>query len=462
MRGARVGFVPATQDWVGSLRLRSRKVPGTADRGGHVRPSGALERGRSTMRRVYASLIAVAVAIVLFRVFTPRSTLAGAAVTAEVLWALPAVLGGAIVGVALVVASASRAGLAGMARFGLPDFGASGRALSNGLTWATIGVLAVHFTSSAFDVLPGGHHAVAAVIGASLGFGTYRLHRHAIEHDAYRTFNLVALLLASGSLASMSITPTGEWWTRNFSTLGTSDDIAAACFNVAIIVSGAGMAALSGGLTLALVSDTYRVRRGRLVTMRALIALIGLGLMGVGMVPIDGDTVLHNVFAATAAGAFAFLCLSMMVWAARMPRTLVALSYAALALEVFALFAYDVLGLFNLTVFEIIAFTLVFAWLIALVATTAGHAHAVGGHHDSTARHAVSARYGTRRGLSGSSGPDSRTTPRAPHGPRGFAGTTALARRVTRRAVQPRHQQRVRWRRDGHVDDPPDAAAFAR
>ena len=34
--------------------------------------------------------------------------------------------------------------------------------------------------------------------------------------------------------------------------------------------------------------------------------------------------------------------------------------------------AYDVVGLFNLTVFEIVAFTLVFAWLIALVATTAG------------------------------------------------------------------------------------------
>ena len=45
----------------------------------------------------------------------------------------------------------------------------------------------------------------------------------------------------------MSITPTGEWWTHNFSTLGTSDDIAAACFNVAMVVSGAGMAAMSGG-----------------------------------------------------------------------------------------------------------------------------------------------------------------------------------------------------------------------
>lgn len=415
------------------------------------------------MRRIYAALIAIAVAIVLFRVLAPQSAVAGAAVTAETLWALPALLGGALVGGVLVVASASRAGLAGVARFGLPGLGASGRALSNGLTWAAIGVLAVHFTAAAFDVLPGGHRAVAVIIGGSLGFGTYHLHRHAIEHEAYRTFNLVAMLLASGSLASMSITPTGEWWTRNFSTLGTSDDIAAACFNIAIVVSGGGMAVLSGELTRALVSDAYRVRRGRVITMRALIALIGLGLMGVGMVPIDGDTVLHNVFAASAAGAFALLCLGMMVGPARMPRTLVAFSYVALALELAALFAYDVLGLFNLTVFEIIAFTLVFAWLIALVATTAGQAHPGERHHEAMGRRDVAdPHFAPTRTTASVRSRDSRPSSRAPHRPRGSAGTTSRGRRATRRAVQLRHQQQSRWRRGGHADDPPDSTSLTR
>src|SRR5687768_9173340 len=101
MRGAHAGVVPARQDRVGFLQLRSREASGIADRGGHGRPSGARERGRSTMRRVYAAFIAVAVSVVLFRVLAPQSTLAGAAVTAEVLWALPAVFGGATVGVAL-------------------------------------------------------------------------------------------------------------------------------------------------------------------------------------------------------------------------------------------------------------------------------------------------------------------------------------------------------------------------
>ena len=45
-------------------------------------------------------------------------------------------------------------------------------------------------------------------------------------------------------------------------------------------------------------------------------------------------------------------------------------SYLSIAIEVVAMIAYDGIGVFNLTVFEIVAFTLVFAWLIALVAMT--------------------------------------------------------------------------------------------
>jgi hypothetical protein len=266
------------------------------------------------------------------------------------------------------------------------------------------------------------------------------------------------MLLASGSLASMSLTPTGAWWTRNFSTLGTSDDIAAACFNIAIIASGAGMAALSGGLTRALLGEPYGLRRGALATMRTLISIIGLGLMGVGLVPIDGDTELHNAFAASAAAAFALLCLGVQLWATRMPRMLIALSYTALALEVSAMIAYDVVGLFNLTVFEVVAFTLVFAWLIALVATTAGHPHPVSSPAEAARRHLARRRLGTRGPSATATGADSGRPPaHAPHRPRGSAGAMARVRHRARRALRLRHQQRPMWPRGGHPDDPPDA-----
>ena len=418
------------------------------------------------MRRAAALLIASAVAIVLFHEFT--SVFAGGHAhgddgggpapvvevhAVDLVWALPAILAGAAVGAALVVASASGDGIATLARLGLPGLGRDARARANGLTWGAIAVLGVHFTGEAFDVFPGGHSIAGIVLGVGLAVGTFRLHRHTIEHEAYRTFNLIAMLLAVGSLASMSITPTGEWWTHNFSTLGTSDDIAAACFNIAIVVSGAGMAAMSAGLTRAVAEPRFGARRGGLVAMRALIVLIGGSLMGVGLVPIDGATDLHNAAALTAAASFAVLSLGVQVWARRLPRSIVAVSYLSIAIEVVAMFAYDGIGVYNLTVFEIVAFTLVFAWLIALVAIT----HTTPETADAaTASHLVPSRVDRRHPVAGAvDHPAGRAAARrAPPG-RTHSG---VARPATRTAAF--HDVRRALRRGGDgADDSPDALA---
>ena len=178
------------------------------------------------------------------------------------------------------------------------------------------------------------------------------------------------MLLAAGCLASMSLTSTGDWWSLNFSTLGTSNDIAAACFNLALILSGGAMAAMSGRLASGIARRAYDARRGAVPTVRALIAVIGVALAGVGVVPIDTDEVLHNVFACGAGAAFALLASLTPVLVRRMPRVLVRTSRASLALEVSAFVIYERLGLVSLTVFEIVAFALVFVWLITLVVTT--------------------------------------------------------------------------------------------
>lgn len=415
------------------------------------------------MRRGYALLIGAAVAIVSFHEFTARFTRGddhthaqGSTLRAEdLVWALPAIALGAAVGAMLLVASASRAGLSMFERFGLPGLGGRARARGNGLAWGAIGVLGVHFTGEAFDVFPGGHEVAAISIGTVLGFGMFRLHRHAIEHEAYRTFNLVAMLLAAGSLASMSITPTGEWWTRNFSTLGTSDDIAAACFNIAVVVSGAGMAGMSGALTRALTEERFRARRGGVTTMRVLIVAIGISLMGVGLVPIDGATDLHNAAASAAAAAFAVLCMGVQLWVRRPPRSLVTASYAAIAVEVMAMIGYDGIGVFNLTVFEIIAFTLVFAWLIALVAMT---------HTNTETTDAASRRHLARPrptpnvvAVGDSAGRRMRVV--AHGGPPGRLATRAS--RPSHRSGALRDVQRALRRGSDGADEPPDAMLAA-
>ena len=65
-----------------------------------------------------------------------------------------------------------------------------------------------------------------------------------------------------------------------------------------------------------------------------------------------------------------------------MPGRLVVTSWVALATELAVWIAYDRLGLASLTVFEVVAFALVFVWLIALVVTT----HPVIGHEPASTR----------------------------------------------------------------------------
>ncbi|MGR0221830.1 hypothetical protein [Agromyces sp. ZXT2-6] len=244
------------------------------------------------------------------------------------------------------------------------------RAAANATVWAVIATLAVGAAADAFTALPGGAVAAGALIAGLLGGVTGAVHRRAHGQAAYRSFNMVALLLAAGCLASMSMTTTGAWWALNFSTLGTSDDLAAVFFNLGLILSGLAMAAMSGRLASGIERPEHAARRGAVPTVRALIAVIGISLAGVGFVPIDTDEVLHNTFACAAGAAFALLASLTPVLVRRMPRSFAIMSRASLVLEVSAFVVYDRLGLVSLTVFEIVAFALVFVWLITLVVTT--------------------------------------------------------------------------------------------
>lgn len=316
---------------------------------------------------VIASAVAVAVVQQLLRLSGQDIGSADGVVAAACL--IVAVLVAAVLLAALVMSAAEyRVPDATIGR--APRLTRGHRAAANAAAWAVIATLGVSAAADAFTPLPGGAVAAAALIAGSLGAVTGAVHRRAHGQAAYRSFNMVAMLLAAGCLASMSMTTTGAWWVLNFSTLGTSDDLAAVFFNLALILSGLAMAAMSGRLASGIERREHDARRGAVPTVRALIAVIGLSLAGVGLVPIDSDELLHNLFACAAGAAFALMASLTPVLVRRMPRTLVLTSRASLALEVSAFVIYDRLGLVSLTVFEIVAFALVFVWLITLVVTT--------------------------------------------------------------------------------------------
>ena len=117
--------------------------------------------------------------------------------------------------------------------------------------------------------------------------------------------------------------------------------------------------------------------------------------------------------------------------------------------------AYDGIGVFNLTVFEIVAFTLVFAWLIALVAITHASPRA-GGCREPAATSSAVARPTAPRGTGGAAHPAvgaGRSSNVRPD-----ASRTRRPRRASRTAAF--HDVRRALRRGGDgTDDPPDALA---
>lgn len=287
---------------------------------------------------------------------------------------LVAVIGSILVAVAGTAISFSRSSLDWLVHRGLPQLIVSPRSLAffNGLLWAVLAAAIVFGARGAFVEVPVPPVVLALVAGVALGVGTMHLHRAAHEHDAYRTFNLVAMLLACGSLASIAFTSDTAWYADGFSQLGTAGGWSAIPFNAAVTGAGVGVILLSGSFTRILRTATFRARRGGVATLRVLIALIGVSLMGVGAFPVDAVPVAHNLAACSAALAFAAAAVMIRFLVPGLPRSMVALSGAFLAAEVVAGVLYQGMGILSLTIFEVVAFTLVFAWLIALVATTAG------------------------------------------------------------------------------------------
>ncbi|GAA1954858.1 hypothetical protein GCM10009717_21000 [Agromyces allii] len=319
------------------------------------------------MRRVLAILISLFLGVAVFQVFAPRL---GAPIDAA--WHdrhAGAILIGACaavgVFVALTIASASRSGVELLHRVGIHSTPENRAVLAAG-SWFAAAALGVHFSAAAFNPVPGGQWVVAVVLGGGLALAVFCLHRIAVHDHAYRTFNLAALTLAAGAIASMSLTGTGSWWALNFSTLGTTDDAAAFSFNAGAVLSGLAMVLLARALTSGLAAPRFGASVVGIRVLRVFIVLLGLCLAGVGLVPIDTATAVHNGFALGAAVCFAVPALSLRLLVPAAPRRLVALSIGFVVVEACAMVFYDGLHVFSLTVFEIVAFSLIFIWLIAL------------------------------------------------------------------------------------------------
>lgn len=185
---------------------------------------------------------------------------------------------------------------------------------------------------------------------------------------------VLAVFVVAGTFASMLSAGDPLWWQKNLSTLGISDDLSAFAFNLTVLIAGVIVTTLAHYATVAIPVVTPEEVRGRALVRGALV-LLGILLAGVGLFPLDQNMTAHNVSAAGMLVVFITVVLGLRWWIPAMPRVFLLLGYVYLGI-IALLAVWFVTGYYTLTAVELVAFLLIFSWLIVFLRHTGAMAPA--------------------------------------------------------------------------------------
>ena len=210
--------------------------------------------------------------------------------------------------------------------------------------------------------------AAAILVGVIGALSAYIAYLSAVTMNAYRLAALLAVFLVTGVLTSMLTAADPLWWQENLSALGMSSDLSGVAFNVTLIVAGVVVTTLAGysTRTLEATASTPAARR-RVRQLEGGIVLIGVLLACVGLLPVDEQFWLHTAAASGMVVLYGTLIVRMRSLVPAIPATFNVLGLVFLAVIAFAVLMYFPFGYYNLTAVELIAASLVFAWLIVLI-----------------------------------------------------------------------------------------------
>ena len=218
------------------------------------------------------------------------------------------------------------------------------------------------------------HWAASTIVALSIGITGYITYISAATMSSMRVAAILALFLVSGTFVSMMTAHDPHWWYVHFSSLGAGGGVSGYAFNGTLIIAGLAML----GLTDYITKDFKKLRAqndGKTrIKARALsfsIAGIGIMLALVGAFVYNAFPTIHN----SAAGGMAVLFLSTILalpWLApNFPKAFFVASYGLFIALLVGVWLYQIIGYFNLTVFELAAAAIIFTWLIIFVRNTA-------------------------------------------------------------------------------------------
>jgi hypothetical protein len=232
------------------------------------------------------------------------------------------------------------------------------------LGWTAIAdVVSKSFTGAVVYTL-----SAAVLGGVAIALTAYAVFLSAISLRPIGLSYLLAAFLAVGTFASMLSASDPFWWKKNLSTLGISDDFSARAFNITLIIAGVIVTTIAHYATATIPANTPKEVRGRSLVRTALIVM-GILLACVGLFPLDVRFGLHNISASGMAAIFVAMVIAMPSLIPSIPRAFILLGYVFVGVIV-VLAVFYITGYYNLTAVELVAFLLIFSWLIVFIRNT--------------------------------------------------------------------------------------------
>ncbi len=210
--------------------------------------------------------------------------------------------------------------------------------------------------------------SAAILAGAAVAVTAYAAFLSAANLTPMLVSVLLAVFVSAGVLASMLSSSDPLWWQKNLSALGIADDISALAFNLTLIIAGVILTIVAHYVTAPIPAETKAEIRGRRL-VRWAIALIGILLACVGIFPVDEFMQAHNLSATGMAIVYVALVIALPHLIPRLPRVFVWLGYVYVGVIV-VIAVFFINGYYNLTAVELIAFLLIFSWLIVFLRNT--------------------------------------------------------------------------------------------
>ncbi len=216
--------------------------------------------------------------------------------------------------------------------------------------------------------------ASSVLVALAVGLAGYYVYLSAVAMSTMRIAGLLVIFLVTGMFVSMLTAQDPQWWSLHFSSLGAGEGVSGYAFNGTLVITGAVVL----GLVQYVAGDFARLQsaqkigpRDKTAILMTAIVGIGIALACVGIFEYNVFPLMHNLSATGMAVCFIGIIAALRQLTPDYPRAFFVASYSLLAGLLVSVWLFAFAGYFNLTVFELVAASVIMTWLVVFIRQTA-------------------------------------------------------------------------------------------